>query len=92
MALRMVSLKNRKTGEWVARKGIPADVRADYKRLYGVGREVILRVPAGTSKAQAKARLGQWQAEDSGRENLPVKIVASSLSSQRVGAHCSFPR
>jgi hypothetical protein len=42
------------------REIIPADARADYKRLYGVGREVILRVPAGTSRAQAKAQLGQW--------------------------------
>lgn len=63
MAIRMVSLKSSKTGEWIARKGIPADARAEYKRLYGVGHEAILRVPAGTSKAQAKARLGQWQAE-----------------------------
>jgi integrase len=63
MALRMVSLKSAKTGEWIARKGIPADARAEYKRLYGVGREAILRVPAGTSKAQAKAQLGQWLAE-----------------------------
>ncbi len=63
MAVRMVSLKSSKTGEWIARKGIPADARAEYKRLYGVGHEVILRVPSGTSKAQAKARLGQWQAE-----------------------------
>ena len=63
MAIRMVSLKSNKSGEWIARKGIPADARAEYKRLYGVGHEVILRVPASTSKAQAKARLGEWQAE-----------------------------
>jgi integrase len=63
MAVRMVSLKSSKSGEWVARKGIPADARAEYKRLYGVGHEAILRVPGSTSKAQAKARLGQWQAE-----------------------------
>jgi integrase len=63
MALRMVSLKSSKTGEWIARKGIPADARAQYKRLYGVGQEAILRVPAGTSKAQAKAQHGQWLAE-----------------------------
>jgi hypothetical protein len=63
MAIRMVSLKSSKSGEWIARKGIPADARAEYKRLYGVGHEAILRVPANTSKAQAKARLGQWQAE-----------------------------
>lgn len=63
MAIRMVSLKSNKSGEWIARKGIPADVRAEYKRLYGVSQEAILRVPASTSKAQAKARLGEWQAE-----------------------------
>ncbi|MGY3695402.1 hypothetical protein ACVIGA_005482 [Bradyrhizobium sp. USDA 3240] len=34
-----------------------------YKRLYGVSREAILRTPAGTSKAQAKALHGQWLAE-----------------------------
>src|SRR5207237_10296787 len=55
----MVSLKSSKTGEWIARKGIPVDARAEYKRLYGVGHEAILRVPAGTSKAQAKARHSQ---------------------------------
>lgn len=63
MALRMVSLKGSKTDGWIARKGVPADVRAEYKRLYRVAREAILRVPAGTSEAQAKARLGQWLAE-----------------------------
>jgi hypothetical protein len=42
MAVRMVSLKSSKTGEWIARKGIPADARAEYKRLYGVGHEAIL--------------------------------------------------
>jgi integrase len=63
MAVRMVSLKGSKTRGWIARKGIPVDVRAEYKRLYGVAHEVILRVPAGTSEAQAKAQLGQWLAE-----------------------------
>jgi hypothetical protein len=63
MALRMVSLKGSKAEGWMARKGIPADARIEYKRLYGTLREVILRVPAGTSEAQAKAQFGQWQAE-----------------------------
>jgi hypothetical protein len=63
VALRMTSLTTNKTGEHVARKAIPADVRAEYKRLYGVSREAILKVPRGTSKAQAKALLGQWLAE-----------------------------
>jgi hypothetical protein len=63
MALRMVALKGSKTDGWIARKGIPADARAEYKRLHGVGQEAILRVPAGTTEAQAKAQFGHWQAE-----------------------------
>ena len=63
MVLRMVSLKSSKNGEWIARKAIPADARAQYKRLHGVGREAILKVPAGTRAASAKALHGQWLAE-----------------------------
>jgi hypothetical protein len=59
----MVSLKGSKSAGWVARKGIPADARREYKRLNGVGQEAVLRVPAGNSEAQAKAQLGQWLAE-----------------------------
>ncbi|MDO9062313.1 MAG: hypothetical protein Q7U92_25270, partial [Bradyrhizobium sp.] len=59
----MAALNTSKTGATKARKVIPKDARVEYKRLYGVGREAILRVPAGTSKAQAKARHGQWLAE-----------------------------
>jgi integrase len=63
MAIVMVSLNPTKTGEFVARKVIPKDARVEYKRLHGVGREAILRIPAGTPKAQAKALHGQWLAE-----------------------------
>lgn len=63
MAILMVSLNPTKTGEFVARKAIPKDARAEYKRLHGVSREVILKIPAGTPKAQAKALHGQWLAE-----------------------------
>ena len=59
----MVALKRSKTGNWIARKVIPKDVRAEFKRLHGVSSEVILRLPAGTSKPDAKAQLGQWLAE-----------------------------
>ena len=54
MAVRMISLKGSKRRGWIARKGIPADARAEYKRLYGVGREAILRVPAGTPRLKPK--------------------------------------
>jgi hypothetical protein len=63
MAIVMVSLNPTKTGELVARKVIPKDARAEYKRLHGVGREAILKLPAGTPKAQAKVLQGQWLAE-----------------------------
>jgi integrase len=63
MAILMVSLNSTKTGEFVARKAIPKDARAEYKRLHGVSREAILKIPAGTPKAQAKALHGQWLAE-----------------------------
>jgi hypothetical protein len=63
MAVLMVSLNSTKTGDFVARKAIPKDARAEYKRLHGVRREAILKIPAGTPKAQAKALHGQWLAE-----------------------------
>jgi hypothetical protein len=59
----MAALNLSATGATKSRKAIPKDVRADYKRLYGVSHEAILIVPAGTSKAQAKALHGQWLAE-----------------------------
>jgi hypothetical protein len=59
----MASLNPTATGEIKSRKAIPKDARAEYKRLYGVSREAILTVPAGTPKAQAKALHGQWLAE-----------------------------
>lgn len=63
MAVRMAALKSTTNGETKSRKAIPEDVRAEYKRLYGVSREAILKVPAGTSAARAKALHGQWLAE-----------------------------
>lgn len=63
MALRMAGLSLTKSGEYLARKGIPEDVRDAYARLYGVRWEEKLRLPARTSKAEAKARHGEWLAE-----------------------------
>jgi len=63
MPIRMAALNLSATGATKSRKAIPKDVRAEYKRLYGVSHEAILVVPAGTSKAQAKALHGQWLAE-----------------------------
>lgn len=61
--MKMAGLKRLKNGELLARKGIPADVREAYERLYGVRWEAQLRLPAGTSKHEAKTRHGEWLAE-----------------------------
>ena len=63
MPIRMDAQNLSATGAKKSRKAIPKDVRAEYKRLYGVSHEAILVVSAGTSKAQAKALHGQWLAE-----------------------------
>jgi hypothetical protein len=61
--MKMAGLKRLKSGEFLARKGIPEDVRDAYARLYGVRWEAQLRLPAGTSKHEAKTRHGEWLAE-----------------------------
>jgi len=63
MALRMVALSRATNGRWFARKGIPQDIREEYARLFGAKREAQLRLPADTPKHEAKARLGEWEAE-----------------------------
>jgi integrase len=47
----------------MVRKGIPKDVRAEYKRLYGAGWEAKLTLPTGIRPADAKARIGEWTAD-----------------------------
>jgi hypothetical protein len=63
MALRMVALIKAKDGRWLARKGVPKDVRDDYARLYGISREAQLKLPGDTPRYEAKVRLGEWEAE-----------------------------
>ncbi|SFU87246.1 hypothetical protein [Bradyrhizobium arachidis] len=77
MALRMVALSRAADGRWFARKGIPADVREEYQRLYGVRREAHLKLPAGTPRPEAKARLGEWAAE--------IETRIATLRAQRNG-------
>jgi hypothetical protein len=60
MALRMVALVRAKDGSWFARKGIPADVRDPYTRLFGVRREAQLRLPKDTPHHEAKTRCAEW--------------------------------
>ncbi|WP_445217748.1 tyrosine-type recombinase/integrase [Bradyrhizobium sp. Pa8] len=73
----MVALNRAADGRWFARKGIPQDVREDYQRLYGHKREAHLKLPAGTPKHEAKARLGEWEAE--------VETRIATLRAQRNG-------
>ncbi|MGX4773904.1 hypothetical protein ACWAUC_29360 [Bradyrhizobium guangdongense] len=77
MALRMIALNRAGDGRWFARKGIPEDVREDYQRLYGTKREAHLKLPADTPRHEAKARLGEWEAE--------VETRIATLRAQRNG-------
>jgi integrase len=77
MALRMVALGRATDGRWFARKGVPGDVREEYARLYGVRREAHLKLPADTPRHEAKARLGEWEAE--------IETRIATLRAQRNG-------
>jgi hypothetical protein len=77
MALRMVSLNRAADGRWFARKGIPEDVREDYRRLYGHKRGAHLKLADDTPKYEAKARLGEWEAE--------IETRIATLRAQRNG-------
>jgi integrase len=63
MAIRMAGLNRLKNGQLLARKVIPADVQDAYARLYGVRWEAQLKLPADTSKHEAKKSHGEWLAE-----------------------------
>lgn len=77
MLLRMVGLVKVKNGGYVARKGIPEDVRDEYARLYGPRWEAKLRVPGGTSSATAKTTYTEWL------EEIETRIAA--LRAQKNG-------
>jgi integrase len=83
----MTTLKrDSSTGAWTAKKGIPAECRETYKRLYGQRFEIKARWPASLSPAQAKARFGAWLAEVESRiTNIRVsqKSAASGLSERQ---------
>jgi integrase len=71
---RLSSLRREKSGAFKARKGIPADVRAEYQALYGragarskVAWEAIFYAPVGTSPQKAKTAHAEWLALVEGR-------------------------
>jgi hypothetical protein len=53
-----------KSGAFKARKGIPKDVRDDYRALFGVGWEELFRAPAGCPLHRARVLHSEWEAED----------------------------
>jgi hypothetical protein len=73
MAVRMAALVRSNSGEFFARKGIPADVRESSARLYGSRWEAQLKLPANTTKHEAKTKLGEWLAEIETRRTDPSR-------------------
>ena len=64
MASMMVALKRQKAGGFAARKVVPKDVRDEYARIYGVGWEEKLSIPAGCSHHEARRPSAvEWLAE-----------------------------
>jgi hypothetical protein len=63
MKLKMVAPFRTKSGTWCARKCIPADIRTDFKKLYGQSFEVKLSLPASVSTPDAKAQFNAWLAD-----------------------------
>jgi hypothetical protein len=55
------------SGAVIARQVIPADIRDDYKRLYGVAWEERWHAPPGAPIAERKRLYGEWIAEITGR-------------------------
>jgi hypothetical protein len=52
-----------KGGCYFARKRIPEDVQADYKRLYGIRAEARFTAPQGTPTVLARAKHREWLTE-----------------------------
>jgi len=63
MGFVLPGVKTSKSGAQTARQVIPADVRDEYKRLYGKRREERWRAKAGTSPAEAKRQYADWVSE-----------------------------
>lgn len=63
MRLKMVSLTRKSNGAFVARKGIPADVRERYSKQYGARFEVKFYASGRTPIGEVKRRFAEWSAE-----------------------------
>ena len=67
MALQMTTLKHASNGDWIARKGIPADVRKAYSAAFHVAHEERFRRPRSLHPSRVKAEFAEWLAEVEGR-------------------------
>lgn len=68
MALKMVALTRcSKTGAYIARKGIPIDVRDAHRKLYGSAWERKFYCGSGVPLPEVKRRFAEWQAETAAR-------------------------
>lgn len=67
MRLKMVSLTRKSNGAFLARKGIPADVRERYFKLYGVRYEAKFYASSRTPTSEVKQRFAEWCAEADAR-------------------------
>jgi integrase len=63
----MPPLQRTPKGDYRARKRLPDDVRADYKRLYNQAYEVKLFIPSTVREGEARRRYGDWLSEHEGR-------------------------
>lgn len=63
----MVNLRQDSKGNFIARRRLPDDVRAQYGRLYGARHEAKFSTPAATDKHEALRKFHEWQAEVEGR-------------------------
>jgi hypothetical protein len=64
------TLKPTKSGGFVARKRIPADVQAEYRSLYGMGWEERLNTGPGVPLVLARAKEREWRTEIENRIEL----------------------
>jgi integrase len=89
MSLKMVALTRcKKTGAYIARKGIPADVRDAHGKLYGSRHETKFYARSNVSPAEVKRHFCEWQASVSGRiENLRREARGEGRSLTHREAH-----
>jgi hypothetical protein len=67
MPFGLATMTRAKSGTFLVRKAIPADVRAEYKRVYGLSSEATLTLPATMRPQEVKAKHAEFLATVEGR-------------------------